>query len=205
MQLRWMALMFIFHPVMSKGSHPWVNVSFLLYNIFLLVFYKTPHNLSKCEHSLYLRKYQTWFHCSSCHHTIKAFRSLFQGRVVFGDCVFFAEGYLTQEHHSSVFGSSHWKYRAEKWNASWLQCHFNLNKSLSFLCSLTITCRRAVFRSKIDPATNAATWMGHYPQTTLQDSCHHCYVCTMPQQPAVLQNVILTKPLSLKCAVCVLI
>lgn len=66
---------------------------------YLTVWIKTVVLLKSC----------TWFHWSSCHHTIITSRSLLQGAVVFCDGVFFAEGYLAQEHHSSIFRGSHWK------------------------------------------------------------------------------------------------
>lgn len=70
--------------------------------------------------------------------------------------------------------------------------------------SLTVTRRLAVLRCKIDTTTNTASRVGHYPQTTLQDSCHHRYVCAVPQQTAVLQTVVLSKPLTLQYATYVL-
>lgn len=69
-----------------------------------------------------------------------------------------------------------------------------------FSYSLTVSCRLAVLRCKVDTTTNTASRMGHYPQSTLQDGCHHCYVCTMPKQTAVLQTVILTEALTLQHA-----
>lgn len=78
-----------------------------------------------------------------------------------------------------------------------------LLKALSFskwscICGLTVTYRLAVFRCKIDPTTDAASWLRHYPQAALQNSCNHCYICTVPQKTTVFQLVVLSKTLPLQ-------
>lgn len=69
-----------------------------------------------------------------------------------------------------------------------------------FWTSLTVSCWLAVFRGKINTAANAPPWMRHDSQAALQDGRHHRYVCSVPQQTAVLQSLVLTEPLSLRNA-----